>query len=74
MLRVRLETRSGAFVHDPLIPPFVLLPEIVCWGARMFVIHDRDKKIYREGIAWWVLNEKDQEAAFGAAVPRLDER
>jgi hypothetical protein len=69
MIRVRLETRHGDFVHDPIIPAFRLLPEIV--GERTFVIHDREKSIYREGIVYYVVMEKENETAFGAAIPRM---
>jgi len=60
-VRVHLYTRDGGFVTEATIPPFAPPPEVITWGARLFVIDDgrtdRDDTVpirYVEGIAWVV--------------------
>lgn len=40
MLKVKLFTRAGGFVHEATIPPFTPAPEILTWGDRAFVRSD----------------------------------
>lgn len=47
----RLETRTGDFVQDVLVPKFIdKPPEIVNWGERFFVLNDDEPLTYREGL------------------------
>ena len=36
-MRIQLFTRSGDFVHKAEVLPFVLMPEVMMWGSRIFV-------------------------------------
>lgn len=56
-MKVKLFTRGGGFVREAEIPPFVLQPEVVTWGARVFVQDDTytmtdDAVGYVEGMAY----------------------
>lgn len=67
--RVRLETKEGVFVHDPLIPTFTPPPAVIMWGQRVFLWHVED--VYREAFAWVVVGEDRNEKAVGDQFPRL---
>ena len=49
MSEVKLLTRSGAYVTTVSMPPFQIQPEVITWGARIFVLVAGD---YREGMSW----------------------
>jgi hypothetical protein len=61
MIMIRLAIRDGGFVGNVFIPPFVKLPEVLVWGARMFAFH-ADLKVdgepcvaeYREIFAYFI--------------------
>lgn len=56
MLTVRLETRSGHFVADVLVPEFKLMPEGLMWGMRFFVPakYTDNPRVYTEGMLYAV--------------------
>ena len=57
-MRITLKTKNGGFVRTAEIPPFALPPEIIMWGARMFVrdaaqLGDADAPVeYLEGLMY----------------------
>lgn len=36
-MKIRLKTKTGAFVRDAKIPLFNILPDTITWGDRIFV-------------------------------------
>lgn len=40
-MKIKLFTRDAGFVHEADIPPFLLPPEVVTWGSRVFTKDDR---------------------------------
>jgi hypothetical protein len=60
-MKIKLFTRDGGFVHEALIPPFKPAPEVITWGARVFVRNDvyaigDEATGYVEGMAYAVLS------------------
>lgn len=59
-MKVKLFTADGGFVAEVEIAPFQTMPEVLIWGARVFVWHDDPasqidgKSGYVEGFAYWV--------------------
>lgn len=37
-MKIRLLTMAGEFVHEATIAPFLVVPEIILWGTRVFVV------------------------------------
>jgi hypothetical protein len=65
MLKVRLYTRDGGFVHEGEIPDFTPTPEVIVWGERVFVRRAWEDNpsgtIYMEGLAWVLVPTLDLE-------------
>ncbi len=62
-MKVKLETKTGELVTHEYVIPMALLPEMIMWGERFFLLYDnfdvREEKrwhtgttvpIYREGL------------------------
>lgn len=47
-MKIKLFTRDGGFVRDAEIPPFVLMPEVMLWGSRIFV-----RNIFMDTTGWY---------------------
>lgn len=66
----KLLTRNGELVHEFVMLPFRLMPEIAVWGNRFFVLREPFNQkfgepaeaIYYEACPWWV-NASDALAA-----------
>lgn len=72
MQKVRLETDEGFLVGYALIPPFIMRPDVLLWGDRLFInwknhVDCKDKDIipwqdekgcwiYREGFGVYIVN------------------
>lgn len=54
MEQATLQTKDGDFIKYVPIPPFLVLPEVIIWGTRTFIIVDSEKLIYREALPWVV--------------------
>ena len=58
----KLVTRNGELVHEFVMIPFQLLPEVCIWGSRIFVLKqpftqkfgEPHEAIYYEACAWSV--------------------
>lgn len=53
MTNTALLTRSGGFVVNVEVPPFIPPAEVVQWGSRIFVRNPAGE--YREGLIWYSL-------------------
>lgn len=58
----KLLTRSGELVHEFIMMPFQLMPEVCLWGERVFVLREPFNQkfgqpaeaVYYEACAWHV--------------------
>ena len=39
-MKAKLLTRDGDLVHEFDLPPFQLLPEVMFWGSRVFILRE----------------------------------
>lgn len=57
-MKIKLFTRDGGFVRDGMLPPFLIPPEVISWGARVFVLDATqmgdadDPTHYKEGMLY----------------------
>lgn len=53
-MKVRLLTAAGEFVHEALILPFLIAPEVILWGSRIFVYRSA---VDKDGMKTWNYHE-----------------
>jgi len=57
MMKIQLLTAAGELVHEAAILPFLIAPEVILWGTRVFVFRgsvERDETVWRyhEGLLY----------------------
>lgn len=75
----KLLTRSGELVHEFIILPFQLMPEVAIWGERIFVLRKPFEQefgkpaepIYYEACPWSVAASDMLARSLGPTAPQI---